>query len=43
MIGGSFIKEDMVRPKDSGDKDRFGVEYLNTRTGLLESTSRIYG
>ncbi|WZZ52133.1 hypothetical protein YC2023_052240 [Brassica napus] len=43
MIGGSFIKEDMVRPKDSGDEDRFGVEYLNTRTGLLDSTSRIYG
>ena len=43
IIGGSFIKEDMVRPRDSGDEDMFGVEYLNTRPGLLDLTSRICG
>ncbi|KAG5388532.1 hypothetical protein IGI04_030073 [Brassica rapa subsp. trilocularis] len=26
MIGGSFIKENMVRPKDSEDEDMFGAE-----------------
>ena len=43
MIGGSFIKENMIRPKDSEDEDMFGAEQLNTKLGLLDSTSRICG
>uniref|UniRef100_M4DN17 Uncharacterized protein n=1 Tax=Brassica campestris TaxID=3711 RepID=M4DN17_BRACM len=26
MIGGSFIKENIIRPKDSEDEDMFGAE-----------------
>ncbi|KAG2269029.1 hypothetical protein Bca52824_063584 [Brassica carinata] len=43
MIRGPFIKEDMVRPGDPRGKYMLGVEELNTKPGLMDSTSRTRG